>query len=174
MNETYQQFNDVLYRGIQPFSNPAISASTTPANERLTEGTTFTELGSLTGEGTLIVQVSLAKGAIPVQGATVLVTTVEENPAILANLVTDKSGQTERISLPAPGSIYSQTPGGNVRPYSIYNIKIQFPGYYTEEAINVPIFDKINSIQPVALIPLPENTAPSEEIVVDESNQGPV
>lgn len=174
MNNTYQQFNDALHRGIQSFSFPAVPAQAEPANNRLTDGTTLQEIKSLTGSGTLRVQVSLARGAIPVEGATVLITTVEETPSVLANLVTDKSGLTERVSLPAPESSYSQTPDSGVRPYSIYNIKIQYPGYYTEEAINVPVFDKINSIQPVALIPLPENTNPSAEIVVDETNQGPV
>ncbi len=170
MNDTYQQFNDALYMGIQSFSFSAVPAQGTPANNF--QGSALQELKTLTGTGTLRVQVSLAKGAIPVEGATVLVSTVEETPAVLAHLTTNQSGLTEQISLPAPSSDFSQIPDSGVRPYSVYNIKIQYPGYYTEEAINVPIFDKINSIQPVALIPLPENINPSAEIVIDETNQG--
>ncbi|MBO5364685.1 MAG: hypothetical protein J6A56_04405 [Clostridia bacterium] len=168
MSEFYHQFNESLFSGLnQGFSSHAVTVAGTPASDD--KG--FSQTGDLTGSGTLVVQVTLARGAVPVEGAKVIVSLADR---VLANLSTDKSGQTEAISLPAPESSLSQTPGGAIRPYSVYHIRISYPGYYVEEAINVPIFDGINSIQPVALVPLPEGISPDTEILVDESNQGPV
>ncbi len=174
MNETYHQFNEALFQGLShPFENPAVLANTDPSSTKLMDGATFSQTAPLTGQGSLIVQVTLAKGAIPVEGAKVTVSSTGEASTVLSEMITDKSGQTQRISLPAPQGSYSQAPGGVIRPYSIYDIKIEFPGYYTERAINVPIFDQVNSIQPVALVPLPEDGSQAGEITVDESAQGP-
>ncbi len=168
MSERYHQFNESLFSQLNHgFSEPATTVVGTPASD--SDG--FSQTGELTGSGTLVVQVTLARGAVPVEGAKVIVSL---DGKVLTELLTDKSGQTEVLTLPAPSGSLSQTPGGAVRPYSIYHIRISYPGYYVEEAINVPIFDKINSIQPVALVPLPEGTSPDAEILVDESNQGPV
>ncbi len=174
MNEMYEQFNQALSSGLV-----GQTRNSTPSNNnttsRLMDGKSFTNLGELTGKGSLVVQVTLARGAIPVEGAKVTISSAEEEPVVISEMYTDKSGRTTQLSLPAPQSGLSQAPGGVIRPYSIYNIKIEFPGYYTEKAINVPIFDKINSIQPVALEPLPEDSKPQSqpEIIVDESTQGP-
>lgn len=163
MNNYYQQFNQSLSDSLSRMGEPVSTTSPDTA--------TVISPSSLTGQGSLVVQVTLAKGSIPVEGATVTITKSGDNVPI-AKLVTDKSGQTEQIFLPAPSGIYSQTPNGSIRPYSIYNIKIEFPGYYVEEAINVPVFDKINSIQPVSLLPLSENSS-NQSIIIDESQQGP-
>lgn len=166
MNNYYQQFNQALANGLTRIGSP-VSTTSSDSAETIPQA-------ELTGKGSLVVQVTLAKGAIPVEGATVTVTETKDSSPI-AKLVTDKSGQTKPLFLPAPSAKFSQTPNGYIRPYSIYNIRIEFPGYYVEEAINVPIFDKINSIQPVSLVPLPENSngQPNNEIIIDESRQGP-
>lgn len=166
MNNYYQQFNQALADGLSRQGSP-VSTTSPDTTETIPQA-------NLTGEGSLVVQVTLAKGAIPVEGANVTVTETKSSSPI-ATLVTDKSGQTKPLFLPAPSAEFSQTPNGSIRPYSIYNIKIEFPGYYVEEAINVPIFDKINSIQPVSLVPLPENQSgqTNNEIIIDESRQGP-
>ncbi len=168
MNETYHQFNETLLTELnRSFSEPTIPVIGSPA----TDDAGFSQTGNLTGQGTLVVQVSLAKGAIPVEGARVIVSLGD---SVITDQLTDKNGRTPVLTLPAPSKELSQTPGGNIRPYSIYNVRISYPGYYVEEAINIPIFDNINSIQPVALVPLPEEVSPNTEILIDESNQGPV
>lgn len=164
--EFYHQFNEALYTELNR-REPAIPVTGTPASN----DTGIPSAGELTGKGTLVVQVSLAKGAIPVEGARVVVSLEDKT---LGDFLTDKSGKTPVLTLPAPNRKLSQTPDGLLRPYSIYNLRISYPGYYVEEAINIPIFDGVNSIQPVALIPLPEEVAPNTEILIDESNQGPV
>ena len=104
--------------------------------------------------GTLIVQVYTADQALPVQNANVQVTKLTENGEELIRVMkTNRSGKTEPLNLPAPPSSNSQTPDGGVRFFN-YNIRVDYPGYYTMENINVPIFDGQTAIQPVALIPL--------------------
>ncbi len=104
--------------------------------------------------GTLIVQVYTADQALPVSGANVKVTKLTEGGEELIRVMqTDRSGKTEPLLLPAPPSKNSQTPEGGVK-YFNYNIRVDYPGYYTMENLNVPIFDGQTAIQPVALIPL--------------------
>lgn len=108
----------------------------------------------LSGAGRLIVQVTTASGALPIQEATVTIT--QTNNDLIEIQTTDKSGRTPGIELPAPLARYSQTPGG-IRPYSTYNLMVEKPGYYTQELLNIAVFDRIESIQPVALEPLGED-----------------
>ncbi len=104
--------------------------------------------------GTLIVQVYTADQALPISGANVKVTKLTEGGEELIKVMqTNRSGKTEPLILPAPPSSNSQTPDGGVRFFN-YNIRVDYPGYYTMENLNVPIFDGQTAIQPVALIPL--------------------
>lgn len=108
----------------------------------------------LSGQGSLIVQATTAGGAIPVQGAEVTISS--SNGDIITVRVTDNSGRTSRILLDAPSYLYSQTPS-TIRPYSTYNIRIEAPGFFTQNLLNVAVFDRIESIQPVILEPLEED-----------------
>ena len=160
MNSQYDSFNDALMQNI----NPAPSSNTAA------------EPAGLTGSGILTVQVCLAKGALPLEGATVIISKSDGDKEIEARLVTDKSGRTPPDARPvrprpAPSAVYSQTPGGNTRPYSIYNITAELPGYYPESMVNVPIFDKITSIQPIVMIPLSEQSVRGDELYINESPQ---
>ncbi len=109
-----------------------------------------------TALGYLIVNVSTARGAIPLAGASVTVMFEEpENTSVFAVLSTDTSGKTERISLPAPERALSESPG-NIKPYASYTLKIDREGYYPVTDAGVPIFADITSIQPVEMLPLAE------------------
>ncbi len=104
--------------------------------------------------GTLIIQVYTADQALPVSGANVKVTKLTENGEELIRVMqTDRNGKTEPLLLPAPPKANSQTPDGGVRFFN-YNIRVDYPGYYTMENLNVPVFDGQTALQPVALIPL--------------------
>ncbi|MBE5040123.1 hypothetical protein [Ructibacterium gallinarum] len=159
MNEQYHQFNEMLMQKLNP--TPELSF------ENQDSVSVFSDIAENMGQGNLLVQVTLAKAAIPIEGAKVTVTDSSGN--VVARAITDQSGRTEQIPLPAPSAEYSQNPGGTVRPYSIYNIQVAYPGYYVEDAVNVPIFDKVNSIQPIPLEPLPDGTDPEEKIIVNEA-----
>ncbi len=125
----------------------------------------------LSGVGRLIVQVFLANGAVPIQNATVSIT--DRNKNLITNLSTDNSGRTPSVDLPAPSARLSLQPG-DVKPYSTYNIKVEYPGYYTEEFLNVPVFDGIESIQPVSMEALSENALATDKIIDERpAVQGP-
>lgn len=114
--------------------------------------------------GYLIIQVFAANRGLPIEGAVVTVSDSEGNPIRI--LKTDRSGNTEKIQLAAPDRRNSGTPS-DLQCYSEYNIKTQKDGYYPVEDEFVPIFGGQVTIQPVALIPLPFGTYPTEEIIKD-------
>ena len=127
--------------------------------------------------GKLVVRVSAASGAVPVPNATVIVRSAENGipSQVLGVLTTDESGITFPLSVATPPLSESLTPGGN-RPFSEISAEITADGYFTSVNINIPIYPGITSIQPVALIPLPDSqngTHPSEDVVFQNDAQRP-
>ena len=113
------------------------------------------------GYGYMIVRVTTARGAIPLEKA--IVTVHNYDPEfesgrgdVIAVYTTNTSGLTERFSLPAPPRELSMTPG-NGKTYETYNLSITKPGYYQQYYNNVPIFEGITAIQNADMIPLPDN-----------------
>ena len=106
--------------------------------------------------GYLIVKVSTARGAIPLEGASVIVRGAERDESgVLYSMRTNRDGQTERISLPTPPRSASEAPGYE-RPYAVYGIDVFLDGYVPISFENVPIFPSILSIQPAVMVPTPE------------------
>lgn len=104
--------------------------------------------------GLLAVNVTTAKGALPIAGAHISVT--DENGAIMAFLTTDISGKTHAISLPTPPESLSENPENTLKPYAAYNVLVTAEGFYPVEVLKIPIFDTVQSIQPIDLVPLRE------------------
>ena len=121
--------------------------------------------------GYLIVRVSTASGAIPVEGATV---TVRDDLSVhtpgkgnvLRVLVSNRDGLTERISLSAPKKSTALSPG--TVPYTNYQIDVVADGYYSQYYIHVPIYDTITSIQPAILTPKSDTAFPGDRRPGDE------
>lgn len=109
-----------------------------------------------TAVGTLIVSVYTAGGAIPIEGALVTVRGASQNGSgVISVLYTDQSGNTPRISLPAPPASSSESPG-SATPFATYNVEVDKENFYPRSFINVPIFAGTTSIQPANLIPKTE------------------
>ncbi len=119
------------------------------------------------GMGYMIVRVTTARGAIPLEGAVVTVSDyfgqgdeVGENAGERGNAIgtyiTNSSGLTEKFALPAPPRALSMSPG-NGKGYLTYNVRVDKEGYYQQNYINAPIFDGITSIQNADMIPLSDN-----------------
>ena len=114
-------------------------------------------LNSDFGEGYLIVRVSTARGAIPVEGAEVIIRKSDASDSdIIASMISSNSGLTSSTSLPAPPRALSESPG-SIKPFATYNIEIRANGYSAQYYNEVPIFDGITSYQNAILIPLPDN-----------------
>lgn len=129
-------------------------------------------IGSLTETGFLIIQVFAARRAYPLPGATVQISYPEQNGVISVYrvLLTDISGNTEKLSLPAPPKSLSETYMPLEMPYAVYEIRVTLPGYYPILIKAVPIFSTITSIQPINMIPLTDsslyNVSENGEIVL--------
>ena len=109
----------------------------------------------LISHGYLLVKVSTASGAIPVEAVSVIIQgTDEENKNVLLSLTTDRNGLTPKIPLPAPSKELSSAPSPSSRPYSTYNIDVYKEGYYPQHYTGVPIFDGITAVQNARIIPV--------------------
>ena len=155
----YKEFNkalDKLMRGENNgFSEQSTTAATEVSANNKCDG----------GKGKLVVQVSTANGALPINGAKV---TVSQNDGTVINeQYTDNSGRTKSIELCTPLAANSQSPG-NLSTYSTYNVRVEKEGYFTEEFLNVAVFDKIESIQPVSLEPLGENSFENDRLAYNK------
>ena len=119
--------------------------------------------------GYLIVRVSTARGAIPLQDATVTVRgSTPQNSSIIYSLETDVSGLTPKLPLPAPPRSNSLSPNGDVA-FSLWSIDVFSKGFITAHYSNVPIYSDITSIQSAELIPTGEGFAPSESFNESET-----
>ena len=107
------------------------------------------------GAGTLRVQVLTANGALPVVGATVRVREYLAGTgaeSLFRTLLTDESGLTPILSLPAPPAAASLTPD-TARPFARYLVTVVKAGYYVSADAGATIFDGIRSLQPIYLVP---------------------
>ena len=122
--------------------------------------------------GYLVIRASAASSAIPLEGAVVTVRGNQPNfSSVIVKLTTERNGLTPKISLATPPRGNSTSPGIE-NPFATYNVDVQLDGFFPTSAQQVPIFDGITSIQPINLIPLPQNGytdrfAPYEERVTD-------
>lgn len=164
--------NENQNQGLPPSASspaPAPSPSPTPAPAPDQSGT-----------GYLIVHVTTARGAIPIEGARVDIRSYEEEstsePATrgdaVASLVSGRDGNTARIPLSAPPAGESEEPG-NTRPFALYQAEVFADGYRRQSYLGIPVFDGITSLQPAVLVPLPEDgsggTVPAEPLYFPES-----
>ena len=119
--------------------------------------------------GYLIVRVSTARGAIPLQNATVSVRgSTTQNSGIIYSLETDESGLTPKLPLPAPPRNNSLSPNGEVA-FSLWNIDVFSKGFVSAHYLNVPVYSEITSVQSAELVPLSEGFTKSESFNESET-----
>ncbi len=106
-----------------------------------------------TAVGYLIVEAKTAEGALPVPSALVTVENARSAGDIKITLETNRSGRTERVSLPTVSGSLSQS-YENRQPYAIYDIYVTADGFYPFRAQNVPIFSGVTTLQPATMIGL--------------------
>ena len=123
--------------------------------------------------GYLIVRVTTAGGAIPLEDALVSIRGEKASESgILYSLKTDRDGRTPKIELKTPKKSLSEAQG-NERPYALYNVDVMKKGFVPAYYHSVPVFPDVLSIQPAQMIPLPEadpeNIYPERQDFVTES-----
>ena len=119
--------------------------------------------------GYLVVRVSTARGAIPLENATVSVRgSAQQNSGIIYSLQTNVSGLTPRLPLPTPPKDNSLSPDQGT-PYSLWSIDVFCKGFITARYESVPVYSGITSVQSAELIPLSEGFMPSENVTESET-----
>ncbi|MCD8366152.1 MAG: peptidoglycan-binding protein [Clostridiales bacterium] len=85
--------------------------------------------------------------------------------ALMEEVRTDSSGQTEALALDAPPREYSLEPD-QPQPYAQYRVRVEAEGYQPVEVSDVEVFSEELSIQPVRMEPLETSEGEEENIVV--------
>lgn len=129
-----------------------------------------TSASSDTEEGYLVVQVFTARSAIPLEDANITITSTQPDgsESLMVSTVTDESGKTKTFALPTPPISASEHPGGQ-RPYSVYNIRATYPGFYITELRDVPIFPDRTTVQPINMIPFVQGSEPTRTIICPDN-----
>lgn len=125
-------------------------------------------LKDVTNIGYLVAQVTTAYTNLPIKNAKVTISKPIGYDTYLSQIkLTDENGKTEPVSLPSRSPELSLQPGFPV-PYTIYNLTVEAPGYYTVEVLDIPIFPGVTSIQPVNLIPTSIVQQNPSEVITDQ------
>ncbi len=115
-----------------------------------------TQLPNEENVGYLVVRVSTARGAIPLENAAVSIRGADPDVSgMLFSLTTNSDGLTPKTKLPAPALSLSQSPE-NPSPFSTWNIDVFKEGYIPVSYTGVPVYSSIVSVQPAVMVPLPE------------------
>lgn len=126
-----------------------------------------------TEEGWIQVIVRKGDNAYPIPDASIIINSTEDGQLkLISNTMTDESGKTELIAVPAPNVNYSLESDNKVRPYALYNVSVFADGYFREKSVNVPVFAGITSVQQFNLVPLPLLMKESDE-TIEIFNQEP-
>lgn len=108
-----------------------------------------------TSTGYLVVSVSTAKDALPLENALVTVSSVGDPNELLFTTSTNGSGQTPPLPLPAPPMENSLEPG-SAYPYARYAVSVDMDGYQPVTTSELTVFAGTVATLPVQLIPLEE------------------
>ena len=110
-----------------------------------------------TATGYLVVAVTTAQNAVPLENALVTVSSVKENgdSELLYTTRTNRSGQTAMLPLPAPPLGNSLSPGSS-NPYARYAVTVNLDGYQPVSTKDLTVFADVVATLPVYLIPLEE------------------
>ncbi len=104
-------------------------------------------------------------GVLPVDNATITITSPDNPEQVYDKLTTDANGLTPVIELPAPSIDYSLEPS-EVQPYSEYTVQITAPGYENVTVSDIEILPDVLSEQNVELTPQPEAQPGAGELFV--------
>lgn len=123
--------------------------------------------------GWISVNVRTGENASPVEGASVIITSMADGNLIFkATGITDESGQIKKMALPAPSVNLSLDSANLIKPYSVYDISVYADGFFRERSIDVPVFAGITSVQQFNMVPLPLYMTENDE-TINYYNQEP-
>ncbi len=116
--------------------------------------------------GRLQVNCVTQEGFRPIENATVRISYTGEPDSVIEELTTNAIGRTEEIELPTPPLEYSLDPAVLEQPYSEYTVNVTASGYENVEVSGTELLPEVTAIQPVEMIPAPENVTAGERFVI--------
>jgi len=107
--------------------------------------------------GSLIVRTFTSQAQLPVSGATVIISSRAQDGRqnLYSIQTTDESGNTKPFQLEAPDEALSMGPG-QATPFSNYSLVVEHPEYFLAAFEQLQVFPGVETVQDVALIPLPQ------------------
>lgn len=106
--------------------------------------------------GSITFRVYTSSAQIPVEGATVIVRQQDDPGKLLGIRVTDESGQTNPLIIPAKDAALGQSPENLIQPWVGCIVYVEHPEYEKVLLYGVQIFPGIHTVQNIQLIPLQE------------------
>lgn len=127
-----------------------------------------TNNGDLITSGRLITGVYDMDVGKPIPNAVVQIVSSgpEENKNVIDELLTDESGQTPIIELPAPPLEFSLNPDAP-RPYSLYNISVNVEGFQPVIIEDAQILPNSTALQNIRLRPIVAQEAPENAFLIE-------
>ena len=122
---------------------------------------------NLTEIGRLQIGTLAVSAGKPAAGATVRVTQHGEPANVIEEMISDTSGRTPTINLPAPPVDYSMQLT-DVRPYSEYDVSVIMDGFEQTHIEGVQILPDTTSYQDVSLSPVTGNPDQVEIITIKD------
>ncbi len=104
--------------------------------------------------GYITARAYMSSAQIPLEN--VAVTIVSSDGTAIAMRLTDRSGLTKPIAIPAPEKAESEAPEENGRPFTDITLYAWKSGFEQVAAQNVQIFSGITTVQNLEMIPLSE------------------
>ena len=105
--------------------------------------------------GYLTIQTRTAQDAVPLSGVQIRIMDSQGNPVY--SLVTDESGETQKIPLETVSRNFSQNPYYTGTPYRSYSVLARAAGFHSLSVSDIPIFEEETAILPVTLIPMQQS-----------------
>lgn len=118
-----------------------------------------------TSIGNLQVDVLQGVQTAPIDNATVRISD-SLTGEVIDEILTDISGQTTPIELPAPPVDLSQSKENEIRPYAVYNLTVRAGGFETLHISGVQVLADSLAIQPVRLKYATENGFNVQNILI--------
>ena len=106
-----------------------------------------------TGKGRLQINVTSAADSRPVADARIAVSYTGVPEQTLEQVITDRSGQSEVLTLDAPPEAWSLDPDNERQPYSEYTLNISAPGYEPVSIAGAEILADVKAVQNVRMRP---------------------
>ncbi|MBQ5824234.1 MAG: hypothetical protein IIW48_05450 [Clostridia bacterium] len=152
--EPKQTLYDARYVSNRPMPTEYMGDNDIETQTQNTANENYNDFIKMNGKiGKLRVQTYASEQVFPIQNAKVTVEKeFSDGKHIFAEEFTDIDGVAENITLPTRSRELSLTPDTPI-PYSTYTVKVFHPGFNLMVFHNVPIFEGIESLQPVGMLP---------------------